>query len=140
MIILDTNVVSEMAKPPAQRNPRVQQWIDAVDDELLWISAITVAEMRAGVEQLPVGERRHELTGRVAAAIDLFAGACLPFDAVAAHQYGRLHAARKQRGRPIDVLDGQIAAIALATGFAVATLNRGDFEEIDGLKVIDPSA
>jgi len=140
MIVLDTNVVSEFAKPPALRNERVRHWVDGVGEHDLWISAITVAEMKTGVELMAAGKRRDDVRRRVQRAIEQFAGACLPFDALAAEEYGRIYASRRRLGRPIDVMDAQIAAIAISTGFAIATMNTKDFEGIDGLKVIDPSA
>ena len=139
MIVLDTNVVSEFAKPPALRNERVHHWVDSVAEHDLWISAITVAEMRTGVELMAVGKRRDDVRHRVQRAIEQFSGSCLPFDVLAAEEYSRISASRRRRGRPIDVMDAQIAAIAIAAGFALATLNVKDFEGIDRLKLIDPS-
>lgn len=140
MIVLDTNVVSEFAKPEALRNARVGQWVDRVSPHELWITAVSVAEMKTGIEMMPDGKRRDDIRERVRRAIDLFAGSCLPFDAMCASEYGRLYAARRRMGRPIDIFDAQIAAITIAAGFTLATLNVRDFEGIDGLKVVDPSA
>jgi toxin FitB len=137
MILLDTNVVSDGLK--VRPNPNVQAWIDSIQPSDLWISAVTVAELEMGVELIE-GKRKIGLRAGVAQAIDAFGGLCLPFDALAAHEFGRIVAARRHAGRPIEALDAQLAAIAITTGFALATLNTKDFEGIDGLKVIDPSA
>ena len=135
MILLDTNVVSQFSKPSA--NVKVMQWLEAVDSTQTWISAITVAEMRLGVAQLPEGRRKSVLTMSVEASLDLFKGSCLAFDAVAAEAYAPIVASQKLKGRPIDIMDAQIAAIALSTGCTLATLNAKDFEGIEGLAIAD---
>lgn len=137
MILLDTNIVSDGLK--VRPNPNVQAWIDSIEPSDLWISAVTVAELGMGVELMTEGKKKIGRAG-VNKAIDAFGGLCLPFDALAAHAFGRIVAARRHAGRPIEALDAQLAAIAITTGFALATLNTKDFEGIDGLKVIDPSA
>lgn len=135
MILLDTNVVSQFSKPTP--NVKVLEWLESVDAREAWISAITVAEMRLGVELLPEGRRRTVLTMSVEASLDLFKGSCLSFDAVAADAYARIVAERRRMGRPLDVMDGQIAAIALSAGCTLATLNATDFEGIEGLSIAD---
>ena len=138
MILLDTNVVSDGLKPTP--NPRVEAWLDAHESAPLWISAITVAELRAGVEMKNDGKNKDRLHRAVDRAIDHFGGLCVSFDALAAEHYARVVAARRKIGRPMGVMDAQIAAIAISAGCALATLNATHFEDIDGLKVIDPSA
>lgn len=136
MILLDTNVVSE----PLRRQPetRVVEWIDAQPLETLYLSAITVAELRACVALLPPGRRRtglHEnLEERV---LPLFAGRVLPFDLLCTTAYAGLMAKARSKRLAIAAADGYIAAIALANGFAVATRDGGPFEAA-GAKVIDP--
>lgn len=136
MILLDTNVVSE----PLRRQPeaRVVEWIDAQPLETLYLSAITVAELRAGVALLPSGRRRaglHEnLEERV---LPLFAGRVMPFDLLCTQAYAALMAKTRSKGLAIAAADGYIAAIALANGFAVATRDTGPFEAA-GARVIDP--
>lgn len=137
MILLDTNVVSDVSKPTP--NPRVQAWLDAQDQRALWISSITVAEICAGLATLPEGQRRSHLEGAFDHMMLRLGRACLAFDALAGREYAAVMVARRRRGRPIGILDAQIAAIALATGFRLATLNTRDFEGIDGLSVVDPS-
>ena len=138
MILLDTNVVTDIVK--ARPNPKVRAWIDAADQASLWISAITIAELRVGIELMDDGRKKSELRLAIDRAIHLFGRQCASFDALAASEFARIVARRKRIGRPIDALDAQIAAIANTTGFTLATLNTKDFEGIDGLKVIDPAA
>ena len=137
MILLDTNVVSDIVKP--RPNPKVQAWIDAHNSSSLWISAITVAELHLGIELMPDGRKKSELRLAIDRAIHLFGQQCAPFDALAANEFARIVARRRQIGLPVEALDAQIAAVAITTGFALATLDRKGFEKIDGLKVIDPS-
>jgi hypothetical protein len=136
MILLDTNVVSE----PLRRAPeaRVIEWIDAQSFETLYLSAITVAELRAGVALLPPGKRRtalHEsLEKRV---LPLFVGRVLPFDLVCTQAYAELMAKTRAAGLAIATADGYIAAIAAANGFAVATGDTAPFAAA-GVPVINP--
>ena len=138
MILLDTNVVSDGLK--MRPSPNLQSWLDSIEPSGLWISAVTVAELQMGVELMPDGRKKINLRAGVNQTIDAFGAACLPFDAIAAREFGRVVAARQRAGRPIEALDAQIAAIAITTGFALATLTTRDFEGIEGLTVIDPSA
>jgi toxin FitB len=135
VIILDTNVVSELMK--AAPRPGVVAWAVARPARDLVTTAITVAEVRYGLARLPRGRRRDALT---AAADEVFAalpGAVLPFDADAAGAYAEVVVERDEAGRPISVLDAQIAAIARSRGAALATRNTADF---DGLRLplVDP--
>jgi len=136
MILLDTNVVSDGLK--LRPNAKIQDWLDAHEPNL-WISSVTIAELLVGIELLPEGRKKAALQTGADQAIDQFGGQCVPFDALAAYEFARLIAARRRIGRPIDALDAQLAAIALSTGFSLATLNTRDFEGIEGLKLIDPS-
>ena len=136
MILLDTNVVSEPLRPSP--DTRVIEWIDAQALETLFLSAITVAELRAGVALLPAGKRRaglHEsLETRV---LPLFAGRVLPFDLGCTQAYAELMAKARASGLAIAGADGYIAAIAAARGMAVASRDTGPFEAA-GAAVINP--
>ena len=136
MILLDTNVVSEPLRHAP--NPRVIEWIDAQPVETLYLSAITVAELRAGVALLPTGKRRtglHEnLEKRV---LPLFAGRIPAFDLACTQAYAALLAKARSAGLSIATADGYIAAIATANGFAVATRDTRPFEAA-GVAVINP--
>ena len=138
MILLATNVLSEATKP--EPDERVLRWLDALEPEQSWICAVTVAEMRLGIALLPDGRRKTGLTELVDRLITRLGGSCLPFDAIAAEAYPAVILDRRRLGRPIEVEDAQIAAIAIASGFTLATMNTKDFAGIGGLNLIDPSA
>lgn len=136
MILLDTNVVSELMRPePAVA---VLGWFDHEQASALFLSTISEADLRAGVAVLPAGRRRDRLLAAVEAVVDQdFAGRLLPFDSAAARAYAVIYSARRAAGRPIAEADCQIAAIAACRGLAVATRNVGDFAGC-GVDVIDP--
>lgn len=136
MILLDTNVVSEvMARVPSAS---VLGWLDACDASTLYLSTVTIAEIGYGLRVLPGGKRRRLLEDRFDEFIELgFEHRVLPFDHDAARAYAVLMARRRAIGRPMSIPDGQIAAIARASRFAVATRNVRDFEEC-GLEIVNP--
>jgi toxin FitB len=136
MILLDTNVISE----PLRRAPeaRVINWIDAQSLETLYLSAITVAELRFGVANLPVGKRRDELqTSLENQILPLFAGRVRPFDMDCTTAYAELMAKAKSAGLAIAAADGCIAAIAATNRFSVATRDVSPFQAA-GVNVINP--
>lgn len=137
MILLDTNVVSQGMRPlPDQQ---VMRWLDAQPAADLWISAVTVAEIRLGLALLPEGQRKRDLTDRAEAMLrEDFGEGCLAFDAAAAAEYAAIVAHRTGLGRPISVEDAQIAAIARAGGLTLATRNTKDFGDIEGLTLVNP--
>ena len=136
MILLDTNVVSE----PLRSSPeaRVIDWIDAQMLETLYLSAITVAELRAGVALLPSGKLRTGLHKSLEKRVlPLFNGRVLPFDLACTQAYAILMAKARKAGLAISASDGYIAAIAVANGFMVATRDTGPFRAA-GVEVINP--
>ncbi|HST75733.1 MAG TPA: type II toxin-antitoxin system VapC family toxin [Acetobacteraceae bacterium] len=137
MILLDTNVLSELAR--AVPDPAVLAWADAVPVAHFCTTAITEAEVRFGVELLPPGRRRERLELALDAVFrGVIAGRVLPFDRAAALVYGRLAAQRRRLGRGVDIPDLQIAAIAVARGVdAIVTRNHRDFEGC-GVSLVDP--
>ena len=136
MILLDTNVVSEPLRPAP--DTRVIDWIDAQPLETLFLSAITVAELRAGVALLPAGKRRSGLQQSLEKRVlPLFAGRVLPFDLACTPAYAELMAKARAAGLTIATADACIAAIAAANGFAVATRDTGPFEAA-GVTVVNP--
>ena len=136
MILLDTNVVSEvMRKLPATS---VEQWLADQAPASLFISTVTEAELRFGVALLPDGKRREALAGRLDEMLEEdFAGRILPFDSAAAIDFAVIASARRRIGRPIAQFDAQIAAIARSRGASLATRNVGDFADC-GIAVVDP--
>lgn len=136
MILLDTNVVSE----PLRQAPdaRVIAWVDAQALDTLFLSAITVAELRAGVALLPAGKRRAALhTSLETRVLPLFSGRVLPFDMGCTQSYADLMARTRASGLGIATADATIAAIAAANGLTVATRDTGPFEAA-GVAVINP--
>ena len=136
MIILDTNVVTEVMKPAPAAT--VVAWLNARDSSALFLTAITLGEIRYGLRTLPQGLRRQRLEESFERVISAaFTGRILAFGEEAASQYGEVMARRKELGRPLSVPDGQIAAIARQHGFAVATRNVRDFLAC-GIEIVNP--
>ena len=137
MILLDTNVLSELMRP--RSDPNVVRWLDAWPEWDVWISAVTVAEIRLGISILPAGKRKELLMDLAEQMFqDDFPGRCLPFDCEAAGEYALIVSERNRQGHPISVEDAQIAAIARTADLALATRNTKDFSDITGLKLVDP--
>ncbi|WP_156759344.1 type II toxin-antitoxin system VapC family toxin [Microbacterium karelineae] len=136
MIVLDTNVISEIFRPSPE--PRVVDWLASLAGDVA-ITSVTLAELLAGVRRLPDGRRKGELTRRIDAALEPYRGsrAVLPFDDVAADRYADVLVARENTGAPISTADAQIAAICLAHGATCATRNVKDFVYI-GVELVDP--
>lgn len=137
VILLDTNVLSELAKP--QPNPAVLTWADDQNPTELYTTSINEAEMLFGMALMPAGRRRDELARGVAAIFtSLLAGRVLPFDRIVAAEYAGWAAERRIAGRQVAFPDLQIAAIAIARGAtAIATRNTKDFNGC-GVPLIDP--
>ena len=136
MILLDTNVVSELMRP--KPDPGVAAWLANQSATKVFLSAIAEAELRYGVAILPAGQRRD----RIAAAVENmlqedFARRILPFDSEAARIYAEIGAGRRAAGLPISHADCQVAAIARCRRAAIATRNVGHFEHC-GIEVINP--
>lgn len=136
MIILDTNVVSELAKP--DMDVQMTIWFGSQRMQNLYTTAVTLAEVTFGVEIMPEGRRKALLRSRTEEIFnDGFRSRILPFDDRAARLYGVSVAAARAKGKSILIADGQIAAIALANGFTIATRDTAPFEAA-GVSVIDP--
>jgi len=135
MIVVDTNVVSELMKPsPASA---VTGWVQARDGNELYTTSITLAEILYGITRLPDGSRRELLHATASEVFAAFEGQVLPFDSHAAAHYAEVLAGREQLGLPIDGFDAQIAAICRAHVAALATRNLKDFRHT-GVDLIDP--
>jgi hypothetical protein len=137
LILLDTNVISELMRPAPDAN--VVAWLDRQQDKIIWICAITQAEILMGLALMPEGKRKQGLMDVAAAMFDEdFANRCLPFDSDAANHYANIIAERTRQGSPISVEDAQIASIARANNLSIATRNGKDFAGIEGLTVVNP--
>jgi predicted nucleic acid-binding protein len=137
MIVLDTNVVSELAGP--EPDPRVVSWTAELEDEEVYITSTTLSELVEGVMRLPEGRRRNDIDERVSRAVAAFYDRTLDFSADDAIVYGRFVPDRDaEAGNPISRADAQIASCCLAAGAVLATRNVKDFEGIPGLEVINP--
>ena len=136
MILLDTNVISEPLKLSADAG--VLAWIDAQSIATLYLSAISLAELRFGIAALPTGKRQETLhLGLEQRILPLFADRILPFDASASQAYADILSTARAQGRAISTADGYIAATAKRHGFTVATRDASPFEAA-GITVINP--
>jgi predicted nucleic acid-binding protein len=136
MIILDTNVISEVTLRQPDFN--VLTWLSLQQRQLMFTTSISQAEIFFGIRVLPEGKRRQELENAARGIFfEDFAGRVLPFDSEAADIYATISAKRRSIGRPIHELDAQIASIARQHGASIATRNVRDFEYLD-LDIIDP--
>ncbi len=136
MIIVDTNIISEIMKPSP--SAKVIAWLDQTETSDLFVTSVTIAEIKYGLNVLPKGKRQIALEDAFHKAIaKAFQYRVLSFDEPAAHVYGKIMAQRKTLGRPLGVCDGQIAAIAHLHGYIIATRNIRDFADCN-LDLINP--
>jgi predicted nucleic acid-binding protein len=136
VIVLDTNVISELMRPAPDR--RVSAWIGARAANRIYTTALNKAEIMLGVELLPKGRRREALREAAEAMFaDLFATRVVSFDAAASQHYATVVASRIRKGRPIETIDAEICAICRAHGATLATRNVTDFDDCD-IDVVNP--
>ena len=136
MVILDTNVVSELMGH--RHSASVRGWFEGFSPADFWVTSVTKAEMLYGVECLPEGRKRDALRLLVGEFFhSTLRNDLLGFGDKEAQEYASLAASRRRIGRPISQFDAQIAAIARSNGMAIATRNVRDFEEC-GLEIINP--
>ena len=135
MIVLDTNVLSELMRPTP--DAVVIAWVGGVPGPEVRTTAISVAEIRYGLARLPDGARRRSLQAVADELFDLFRAEVLPFDEPAAVGYARIVSARDSVGAPISGFDAQIAAICASRGAVLATRNTRDFAGT-GIDLVDP--
>ncbi|WP_454931066.1 PIN domain-containing protein [Actinomyces israelii] len=135
MIILDTSVLSEVFRP--HPDTHVTIWLESLADDVA-ITAITLAELLAGVRRLPNGRRRETLSTAVSTTVQTYRSTRVPaFDSSAAEHYATILAAREHAGLPISMADAQIAAICRAHGASCATRDTKDFAQT-GIELINP--
>jgi predicted nucleic acid-binding protein len=136
MIILDTNVLSELIR--STPDPKVMKWFGGLRRAEAKTTSVSLAEMLFGAKSLPEGKRRDALTGLILELFETqFGDDMLAFDATAARTYGEIVASRRRTGRPMGIMDAEIASIALSVGAPLATRDVEDFEGV-GLTVINP--
>lgn len=131
--LVDTNVLSELRRPRPER--KVVDWFQTQAQRALYLSVLTLGEIRKGIDKLPAGPRREALDHWLTRDLPLyFTGRLLPLDAAVADEWGRLSA---RVSRPLPAIDGLLAATALRHGLGLVTRNTPDFEDL-GLEVINP--
>jgi toxin FitB len=124
--LLDTNCLSELVR--VKPEPRVIEWLEAVDENLLYLSVLTLGEIRQGVAALALGRRRARLDAWLETDLpDRFAGRILSVDAPVASRWGMLSAVARRRGAPLPVVDGLLAATALHHNLTLVSRNVADF-------------
>ena len=136
MIVLDTNVISEIFRP--QPAPQVVEWLESLTGDVA-ITTVTLAELLAGVRRLPDGRRRSVLSARIDVALQPYreTRSILAFDDEAADHYAEVFVAREKTGMPISMADAQIAAICRTHHASCATRNTKDFAGT-GIALINP--
>lgn len=136
MIVLDTNIISELTRQIPE--PGVISWLDSLPAEEVGTTAVTAAELLYGVARMPTGRRKTELAAAVRGLLgDDFRDRVLPFDEHCASRYADIVCGRETLGRPIGVADAQIAAICRTVEARLATRNTDDFSGT-GIELINP--
>ena len=135
MIILDTNVVSELMR--SEPAPSVASWVRDRDRRELRTTAVTLAEVRYGIARLLDGRRKQILLAAADEIFSAFADQVLPVDTAAAEHYAVIASSRERAGKPIAGFDALIAAVCRSHGATLATRNVSDFEGT-GIEIIDP--
>jgi predicted nucleic acid-binding protein len=138
MIVLDTNVVSAMMRRDV--DTKIRDWLDSLPPESIWVTTITIFEVRFGIEVLSKGRRRQQLEDDFVQTIaEDFQGRVLDLDQAAAETAGSICAQRRLRGRPIEMRDTLIAGIVVSRRAELATRNLRHFEDLE-IAVVDPWA
>lgn len=136
MIVLDTNVVSEAVRLTPDRH--VLSWLGQQDIRTVFLTAMTVAELRVGAAMMPAGRRRTELTNQLETEIlPAFAGRVLSFEEADTVIYAEQQVKTRAAGRPMGAIDALIAAVSASRGYRLATRNVRDFEAL-GISLINP--
>lgn len=136
MFILDTNIVSELIK--IQPEPKVVEWLDHIDDELIWTTSITAYEIQYGIMQLPAGKKRKQLKSDFDDMLRIdYRNRIIAFDAAAAIAAGKIAGTLKASGTNISALDIQIAGIVTVKGATLVTRNTKDFQH-SGVRSVNP--
>jgi predicted nucleic acid-binding protein len=134
--LLDTNCVSELVCPKPE--PRVIEWVEAADEATLYLSVLTLGEIRKGVASLPPSKRRTRLEAWLEVDLEArFAGRIVPIDAAISDRWGSIAAEAKRKGKVLPVIDGLLAATALHHNLTVVSRNASDFKQ-SLVRVLNP--
>jgi toxin FitB len=134
--LLDTNCISELVRPTPE--PRVLEWMEAADEMMLYLSVLTMGEIRKGLAGLAQGKRRTLLETWLEVELQArFSGRIVPIDAAIANRWGQLAADAKRVGKPLSIIDGLLAATALHHNLTVVSRNTGDFTNTH-VQVLNP--
>jgi predicted nucleic acid-binding protein len=134
--LLDTNCISEVLR--FKPEPRVMAWIEAAEETLLYLSVLTLGEIRKGVASLPQGKRRSRLETWLEMELQVrFSGRILPIDAAVADRWGLLAANAKSTGQPLSTIDGLLAATAIHHNLTIVSRNVSDFTNTQ-VPVVNP--
>lgn len=132
--LVDTNIYSEPVKPKPE--PKVVEWLRKHEREL-YVSTVTIGEIRRGIERLPDGKRKDQLRAWLQSICECMKGRVLSYNISTAHVWGQLKAKWDKAGVSVPSLDSQIAATAQRHGLTVVTRNTSDFDKT-GVKVLNP--
>src|ERR1700693_2890264 len=134
--LLDTNCISELVRPKPE--PRVLEWMEAADETMLYLSVLTMGEIRKGLAGLAQGKRRTLLETWLEVELQArFAGRIVPIDAAVANRWGQLAADAKRVGKPLSIIDGLLGANALHHDLTVVSRNTSDFTNTH-VQVLNP--
>ena len=134
--LLDTNCISELVRPKPE--PRVLEWMEAADETMLYLSVLTMGEIRKGLAGLAQGKRRTLLETWLEVELQArFSGRIVPIDAAIANRWGQLAADAKRVGKPLSIIDGLLAATALHHDLTVVSRNTSDFTNTH-VQVLNP--
>jgi predicted nucleic acid-binding protein len=134
--LLDTNCISEVVR--VKPEPRVMAWIEAAEETLLYLSVLTLGEIRKGLAALPQGKRRSRLETWLEVELRArFSGRIVPIDAAVADRWGLLAANAKSRGKPLSAIDGLLAATAIHHNLTIVSRNISDFTSTQ-VQVVNP--
>ena len=134
--LLDINCISELVC--ARPEPRVVEWVESTDEQLLYLSVLTLGEIRKGLAALPQSKRRARLESWLEVELKgRFSGRVLSVDGAVADRWGSLAAQAKQKGKPLAVIDGLLAATAVHYNLTVVSRNSADFKHAD-VSVFNP--
>jgi len=133
--LIDTNCISELMR--VSPDQRVVRWFSSVNEESLYLSVLTIGEIRKGIANIPSGKRREILSTWLDSLKERFAGRIVPVNDLVAEHWGHLSADAKRKGTPVSVIDGLIAATAIEYDFTVVSRNIDDFSLVP-VSVLNP--